>query len=333
MADTFFSINFKERYLTFSEARKEGDLLDVISLGKTDIITNYYNSDLEKDIEAQANLIVNLVKNFKISKKNVNIIIPNLYTYHQILETPILKEKELISAMKYQADQFIPMPIDETNIDLEIIKEDKVQKKLLILVVAAPKKLIEKIQTTVELAGLIPESIETELSSSCRFVSELLIKSKKEKNFILVDFGYTSSQLSYFENDLITSTHNVSIGYQLFLKELMVNGNLDEKKATEILKNFSQTSSSSLPIETIISPLLNEIKFEIQRFISSKNPNAIYFADEIINFPGLTSFITKDFSLPVEILNPTLVLKKTSLVNALNYELPLYIEVFGGNLR
>ncbi len=33
---------------------------------------------------------------------------------------------------KYQADQFIPLPLEETAIDLDIIYEDKANKKIVI---------------------------------------------------------------------------------------------------------------------------------------------------------------------------------------------------------
>ena len=64
------------------------------------------------------------------------------------------------------------MPIEETNIDIEVIEENQKEKKVLLLIVAAPKKVIERIQTTAELAGLNPESIENELSSNSRFINE-----------------------------------------------------------------------------------------------------------------------------------------------------------------
>ena len=84
---------------------------------------------------------------------------------------PKLKEKELIAAIRYQADEFIPMAIDETNLDLEVLKEDDKTNKMLIFIVASPKKLVEKIQKTVEMADFVPTTLENELSAVARLTS------------------------------------------------------------------------------------------------------------------------------------------------------------------
>ena len=124
-----------------------------------------------ENIEDEVTQIRKLIGSLKISK-NVSLIIPDALTYSQILTMPFLNEKELISAIKYQADQFIPMPIEET-IDIEVIEEitgENKKEKSLLLIVAAPKKVIEKVQTTAELAGLNPESVENELRNQSAFI-------------------------------------------------------------------------------------------------------------------------------------------------------------------
>ena len=171
MADNFFSLDIDEKFTKLAEAKKSGDVLEVTALGKTETSEFFYTGNLEKNIEAEVTQIKKLLETLNITKKNVNLIIPDALTYSQIVSMPLLNEKELISAIKYQADQFIPMPIEETNIDIEVIDEDQQEKKVLLLIVAAPKKVIEKIQTTVELAGLNPESVENELSSNSRFLA------------------------------------------------------------------------------------------------------------------------------------------------------------------
>ncbi|MBI5127125.1 pilus assembly protein PilM [Candidatus Roizmanbacteria bacterium] len=336
MADSFFSIDMGEKYTHLADAKKVGDLLEVYSLGKVETKEGFFTAELEKTIEEQASSISKLISNIKITKKNVNVVIPDSLTYNQILTMPYLNEKELISAIKYQADQFIPMPIEETNIDLEIIQEYKEEKKILILIVAAAKKLIEKIQTTIELAGLVPESVETELSANSRFLLEFNKKiiGEGKQNILLINFGVNSTNLSYFDQIIPTlkESHNLTLGFQLFLKEVRVNTDTDEKKAFEILKGFSPDHPSSYPVETIIAPLLKEFVLELKRFISTKKPSTIYFIGNIANFTGLTSLIQKELSIPTAVLNPLSFIKKTSLVDNIAQDLPFFISTFGGNL-
>ncbi len=337
MADNYFCLDIGEKYTEVADIRKQVDILEVLSIGKIETIEAFFTNEIEKTLNDQANAINRLVSSLKISKKNVNVVIPDSLTYNQILTMPYLNEKELISAIKYQADQFIPMPIEETNIDLEIIEEYKVEKKILILIVAAPKKLIEKIQTTVELAGLIPESVETELSANSRFLIEFdkKIIAPGKQNILLVNFGVNSTNLSYFDQvkPTLKESHNISLGYQLFLKEIRVNTDTDEKKASEILKTYTAGHPSSYPVETIIAPLLKEFVSEIKRFISAKKPSSLLFIGNIAYFPGLISLIQKELAIPSVLLNPYSFIKKSPLVDGLSQELPFFISTFGGNLR
>jgi len=338
MADNYFCLDISEKYIKIADAKKSGDTLEINSIGKIDSKNSFFSTDTEKSISEQASAINQLVNSLKIVKKNVNVIIPDSFTYNQILTMPYLNEKELISAIKYQADQFIPMPIEETNIDLEIIQEFKEEKKILILIVAAEKKLIEKIQTTVELAGLIPESVENELSTNARFFQEIdkkITTFQIKQNFLLVNFGLNSTNVSYFDGEklILNESHNFSLGYQLFLKEIKVNTDIDEKKAADILQNFSPDHQSSYPIETIIAPLLREFVLEIKRFIGSKKLTGIYFINQVAYFPAFTNLIQKNLSVPVTIFNPYPFIKKSPVIETIKNALPLYISTLGGSLR
>lgn len=337
MANNYFCLDIGEKVTKIADLNKVNDNYEITALGKTDTNELFYTTDYEKNIEAQANVINKLTSDLKLVKKNVNVIIPDSLTYTQILTMPYLNEKELISAIKYQADQFIPMPIEETNIDLEVVEEYKEQKKILILIVAASKKLIEKIQTTVELAGFIPESVETELSSNARFVLNLFkkIPPKTPFNFLLANFSLNSTNISYYEGSvpIVKESHSISLGYQIFQKEIQISTGADNLKAAEILKTYSPDHPTSLPVETIIAPLLRELSAQIKKISINRKPNALYIINNIVLFPSLVKLIEKQISLPVLILNPYSFFKKSPLIdNAIN-ELPFYVSTFGGNLR
>jgi len=337
MANNFLCLDIGEKFTKIADVNKINDAYEIISLGKTDTNELFYTTDNEKNLEAQADSINKLANSIKVVKKNFNVIIPDSLAYTQILTMPYLNEKELISAIKYQADQFIPMPIEETNIDLEIIEEYKEQKKILILIAAAPKKIIEKIQTAVELAGFIPESVETELSANARFVLNFFkkIPPKVPGNILVANFSLNTTNLSYFENSvpIVKESHNLSLGYQIFLKEIQVNTDTDSKKAAEILKNFSPDHPSSYPIETIIAPILRELSVQLKKIIANRKLSCMYMINNIALFPGLTKLIEKQLSLPISILNPSLFFKKTPVVESSINDLPLFVSTFGGNLR
>lgn len=334
MADNFFCLDIGEKYTKVVDAKKKDNLVEVTSIGKIETVPTFFTSDVEKVVEDQSGAISQIVSSSRVTKKNVNVVIPGSFTYSQILTMPLLNEKELISAIKYQADRFIPMPIEETNIDLEVIEEYPEEKKILILIVAAPKKLIEKVQNAVEFAGLIPEAVENELSASARFVNGFG-KNLAAKNVVIANFGLNSTNLSYFETDgqTLKESHTFAIGYQLFLKEIQINTDSDAKKGGEILSSFDMKGKSSYPVDVIAAPLIHEFGAELKRFIATKKVDMIYIFNQAYLFPSLANFIAADVGIKTLELNPYNFTTKNPLVDSSRSELSLFISSLGGNLR
>jgi type IV pilus assembly protein PilM len=341
MADNYFCLDIDEKFTKIVDAKKGGDLIEVYALGKTETQELFYTSNLEKNIEDQANKIRKLIETSNINKKNVNIIIPDTLNYSQIISMPLINEKELITAIKYQADQFIPMPIEETNIDIQVIEEDQKEKKVLLLIVAAPKKITERIQTVTEMAGLNPESIENELSANARFINTFnknilnQYKISSSQGIVIANFDNSSTALSYYSTSelVVKETHHISIGYQLFLKETQINTDTDLIKSQEILRTFNKKNISSLPLEKIVLPLIKEFSNELRIFINKYHPSTILFTNKIFLFPSLVDSLQEELGLSVSIYDPNPLFKKSSIIDIYKNEIAVFISALGGNLR
>lgn len=340
MADNYFCLDIDEKFTKVIDAKRAGDSIDISSIGKVETSDSFFNSNLEKTIDIEVAQIKKLLETLHITKKNVSLIIPDNLTYSQIISMPLLNEKELITAIKYQADQFIPMPIEETNIDIEVISEDQKEKKVLLLIVAAPKKVIERIQTTVELAGLNPESVENELSANARFVNSFnrnilsQYKADQSQGLIIANFDNTSTSLCYFSpiDMILKDVHHLSIGYQLFLKETQINTDTDIKKSEEMLRVYSSKNPSSFPLEKIVQPLIKEFSNELKLFINKHNAT-ILFSNKIFLFPSLVNSLTRELGMPINIFDLGPLFKNSTLVDAYKNEISLFIPSIGGNLR
>ncbi len=336
MADGYFCLDIGENLIKVADLKNSQNQLDILELGYSEGEPNFFSVEAEKIIESQSGRIGKLLNSLKIGKKNVGVVIPDSVTYSQILEMPHLNEKELISAIRYQADQFIPMPIEETNIDLEILSENEKENTLLVLMVAAPKKIIEKVKKAIELAGLIPESVENELSATARFMSTFY-----KDEALIVNLAYSSTSLYYFspKTGLFMQNHTFTIGYSLFAKEIQINLNTDNKKAVDILSLYDGQQKSSVSVESIILPLLKEFTVEMKRFISLINDKYhtsikhISLMNDAFRFLYLPKYLQATLAVSTDFLSPYMNCKKSPLVETNKNILPLYIPTIGGNLR
>jgi len=289
MANDYFTLEIGDNYLRLADVEIVNNQFNIVSLGQVEKSTLFFTSQNEKSLNDTALEIEKLVQNLRIKKKAVNIIIPDTYTYSQVLTMPYLKEKELLSAIKYQADQFIPLPIDETTIDLDILSEDKKNNSLLILIVAAPNNLIDRVGLLVEKAGLIPQNIENQASSASRVINFY----KEKKTTVFINMDYYSTTL-YFYNpqlNLVTNIYNFKIGLSLFYKEIQVNYNFDLAKSDQVLKTIGLAANGSMNLTDILQPALNEFVSELEKFILSlKEKENIPKIDQIVIFNLVNKF-------------------------------------------
>ena len=340
MSANSFSLDFGEKYTRIVNAKMIGDKIELINLGYLETVPNFFSADSEANIDKQAESIAKLADSFKLKDKDVSVIIPDSLTYSQIVPMPKLNEKELLSAIRYQADQFIPMPIDEVALDIEILSEDQKNNKLSILIVASPKKTVELVQKTLERANLFPISLENELSAFGRLFSERY-KPRVNGLLIVVNLGYTSSSIYLIDGrtSLVLVTRTFKLGLNLFVKDLKVNFSVDEAKAFEALKSIGLTKNASYDIESIVSPLTNEISEEIKKFIVlakgqyglSPEKIMIYNHSPLIalfdkKIESMVALPTVDFNLEETILN-------NPVYQSHLHEIPLYISAISGNLR
>lgn len=347
-----FSLDIGERYIKVADVEKKEELYVGKNFSLSENANNVYISGGEKDIELTVSLVKKLVQDAGIKKKNVNIIIPDSQSYTHILEMPTLTEKELLSAIKYQADQFIPTPIDKLGLDMEILNEDRKNKKLTILLIASPTQTIEKITNLVESVGLLPEVIENETSASLRLISDIysLLKSKNDPAAtIFINFGFSSTSL-YLVNQfklpdgsfipLPVQIHNFALGSSIFIRDIKANFNMAESEIKKMLETigFSDQSSAYNVVKALSSPY-NEFLTEIERFIISvKNKfgvvvNKIFLFGEGAKTKFLDKKLSNSLGLEVRLLDLYPRFVKSNVIEAIKNDLSLFIPAIGGNLR
>ena len=319
MSDNSFSLDIGEKYTRIVDAELKNKKINITSLGEELTIVNFFNDDIEKTVELQSEMMNKMTKDFKITKKNVNVVIPDAYCYAQVMEFSKLNQKELLSAVRYQADQFIPLPIDEVVFDIEVIKENNVTKKNTILVVASPKKIVERVEKAVELAGFVPNSLESELSCITRCFSDLSTFGEiNPTSYLVINFGYstTSIYLISMPGGILSELRIVKTGFSLFIKELKFNLDLPDNKAMELLGAVGFEKNGTYDLATFAGPLLRDMVNELTKFtvVARDKYNLPVKKVYLCNFDNRLLSLDKKLSellgLPVESL-----LMRSSLVD------------------
>ncbi|MEI6532935.1 MAG: pilus assembly protein PilM [Candidatus Roizmanbacteria bacterium] len=339
MNDNTFAIDINEKLTRMCDVRVVNNKIEIIAIGSDSTVPGFFTLDNEKLIEVQASIIRRLCSRLNIKKTQANVVIPDIFSFSQISEMPKLKEKELLAAIRYQADEFIPMPINETNIDLEILKEDEKSKKSLILIIASSKKMVNTVQQSIEKAGLTPQSLENELSAIGRFTNEIGFNKSVAK--LIINFGYSSSSMYLIEANtgLMIMTRTMKLGWEIFIRDVRINLNIQEDKIYDLLLKAGTPSPEAQSINVIVGPILKEVLNEVHKFIllaTEKHGQTIaniYLCNFDHKVPFLQKTIQATTTLPTASMNLTDVVKSTPLVASIAGELSSYISVISANLR
>ncbi|MCW3040652.1 MAG: pilM [Solirubrobacterales bacterium] len=116
-----------------------------------------------QDVAALANVLRTLFADHKDLDKRVRIGIANQRIVLRVIELPVIKDdKELAVAVRFQAQDQIPMPLDSAVLDFRVldIVDTPAGPRQRIAVVAARRDMIDRVLLAAREAGLRPEGID-----------------------------------------------------------------------------------------------------------------------------------------------------------------------------
>jgi type IV pilus assembly protein PilM len=115
------------------------------------------------DVDALAQALRTLYRENKGLDKKVRIGIANQKIVVRVLELPPLEDrKELEAAVRFQAQDQIPMPLDSAVLDfqpLDIVDSENGPRQR-VLIVAARRDMVDRVLAAAKAAGLKPEGID-----------------------------------------------------------------------------------------------------------------------------------------------------------------------------
>ncbi|MFA9288590.1 MAG: pilus assembly protein PilM [Weeksellaceae bacterium] len=339
MANSLFAVDINEKYTRIAHLNVlKNKQVELLSLGVDDTTPNFFLNLTTAIAQQQAKVIMKLTEQLHLKNDQISVVIPDSFTYSQVLIMPNLKEQELVQSIRLQADEFVPLPIDEVYIDLEVITKLP-NDMLLILIVAAQKKIVDHIAMTMELAKLQSVSLENELSAVGRFVSEVFKISTEPS--LIINFGFRSSSL-YVVNPALPHfqvTRSTRIGLELLIRDLKVNLNWEDAQTYEALKTIGLSESGSVNINAVVYPIMNELLSEIQKTILQVKDKLnlpirnIYLFNYNNHVAHLTETIQAKTGLPTFDFPIATILKPNPITKSFQNNLSPFVGVIATHIR
>ncbi len=172
-----------------------------------------------------------------------------------------LTDQEISSAVKWEAEQYIPIPIQEAIIQHQIIerRENVSPPEVVVLLVAAPRTLVEKYIQVVEAAKLNVVAVETELISLVRSLAPT------NQTTLILDFGARSTDLAIAKNGFLVFSRSIPSAGEAFTRAVSQTLGINPQQAEEYKKVYGIKGENfggkiGQATEPILLSMLSEIK-------------------------------------------------------------------------
>jgi len=316
-----FGLDIGYENLKVVQLKKAGSLFKLASFGSSPSPKEPFSKDNVKDKKTLASSIKKVVSDWHISAKAIVSALPESLVFTKIIQMPKMKLKELQNAVPMEAASFIPLEPAKTYLDFQIVGEIGVNFE--ILVVAAPKTLVDDFIETVKLAGFSLTCLETKPLANTR----ALIKPNEKEGVLLLDLGAEATSLTIYDEGAIKFTVTFLLGGNIFTRNIATALSITPEKADTMKKKVGITKQKGDQVKKALaeplSSLVNEIASSLKYYQSHKEKakiSKIILAGGGAAMPGLTSFIGDEIGIKTELGNPfQAILNPPSQEEALRY--------------
>ena len=294
----FFGLDLGSSQIKVAQAEKSNQGFKLKALA-TESVSN----------ETEAQAIQKAVKQAGIKgSSEVNLALPESEVYTRIVDIPRLSETELNSAIQFEAEQYVPVSLDEVELFHQILESgDTLENKTMkVLLIAVPKERLAKVTSLLDGAGLIPHNLETELFSLKRVLNE----ANRYQLLLLLSHKTTDIMVVYKGEPVLM--HSLPGGGLALTRSLVTEMSLSEVQAEQYKHAYGlRQDLLEGKVATVLTPLFSELVNQINKayvYLSDqgykKTPEQVVLAGGGALLPGLTSFLVGKLNTEVVVADP-----------------------------
>jgi type IV pilus assembly protein PilM len=257
-------------------------IMELAKKGKSVFVKGFSNAPLPKaaiindeiaDPKTFAFVLKQALQKPQFGRIDTNYVVaslPESKSFVRVIQIPHMSDSEAESAVPYEAESFIPLPIDQVYLDWQKIgggTEDKMN----ILMIASPKDFVDKYLDVLDSVNLKPVALEVE-SQSCH---RAVIADKSDETVLLVDMESYRSSLIMVEEGNLQFTSTIPIAGNTFTDGIAKSLGVSSAKAEEIKRRIGIANTVEYPNAKLsLLPVLNNLSAEIKNILKFHNEHS-----------------------------------------------------------
>ncbi|GMX58311.1 MAG: pilus assembly protein PilM [Candidatus Yanofskyibacterium parasiticum] len=248
------------------------------------------------------------------------VSLPEDKAFWQIIKMPRLDDDELRGAVIFEAENYIPLPLDKVYLDFEVVPSSLIENRCEVAVAALPKEIVDSRVRVCDAAKLRPVAMELESQAVAR-------SARQNANFawpaIIIKVGDTQSSVIFCGRDSTRAVFSVPISNTYFIEKIRAAAGVDDEGAKKLKTDCGIAAADSNPaargggeekekIFEFLLPGLVDFSQQIKKYIryyqeheKSFRADKLSFRKAIIcgdgsDLKGLDEFLSLRLGIPVE---------------------------------
>lgn len=305
------------------------------------------NAVVEKNIanvELVGEAIRNVMQRSGSRAKRAAVAVSGSAVITKIIPMPAsLSEQELEAQIELEADQYIPYPLEEVNLDFEIQGVSEKNPEMVdVLLAASRSENVDDRVAALDLAGVSPAVVDVEAYAMENACSQLLDQLPNEgQNMVIAvaDIGATTTTLNVLHDNNIIYTREQNFGGVQLTEEIQRRYGLSREEAGMAKRQGGLPDNY---IAEVLDPFKEAVTQQVSRSLQFFYSSSAYdHVDQIIlaggcaSIPGLDELIEGKIGTPATIANPFASMSVSSKVKpqALSNDAPSLMIACGLALR
>lgn len=268
------------------------------------------SEDATVNMEQMAEAVRRCWKKSGSSLKTVAVALPPSSVITKRVTMPRSdREDELITQVEAEANQYIPFPIDEINLDFQVLgasSADETDDD--VLIVAARKDKVDERLAVVEAAGLKVAVMDVESYALANALRALVLDENLHKSVALFDIGAQAGHMYVIKDGDIVHTRDLPVGGMALTNELSSSIGMPYLEVDHAIRNGTLSEDQiNLYVRPFVSNLAAECIRAAQLYLGSGakiNLDSILLSGGASSLSGLAEEIQLSLKIPVLLARP-----------------------------
>jgi type IV pilus assembly protein PilM len=198
----------------------------------------------------------------KFSTNRVIASIPESKSFIRVMDMPIMDEKAAENAVMFEAEAYIPLPMDQVYFDWQII--GKKTNTMSVLLIASPKEYVDSYMHVIEDAGLKLCGVEVESQS----VARALVPPAVEEGVLIADVDALKSIIIMVDHGVLQFTSSVPVAGNMFTEKLAKSLSVTPAQAEKLKREIGLANTVEYPnLKLALLPGVEDLAAEIKNIL------------------------------------------------------------------